>query len=664
MINVSSEFKRKIYEDDRNFINTISLRLNDGTVLTIENDKIMENGIQFDDAVGEDNTFSALGGVVINSFTLILNNIYEDFSDYDFTKAVVTDIEMGLPLEDSTIESIHKGVFIVDDTAYNGATITLTCLDNMSKFDVPYSESTLIYGDNGRSLLDVVHEACTHCDVKLANNSETFPRFDTLVKEPRDKNTITYREVLSWVATIAGCFARCNVAGELEFKWFNVSEFEKHEGDLDGGIFDTDSDAEYLSGDTANGGSFNPWNTGDVYSGGSLADLTVTNIYGLYSQDIGTDDVVITKIVCTTKSEEELTEEQIQQGIISADGMISYSTGLDGYEIVIENNQFITASNIKNIVDYLGNQLIGLRFRRVNVTHLSDPTIEAGDVAYVWDRKVNKYQILITRTSFSITAAQTTVCGASTPLRNSAKRFTEATKSYVEARNMIVKTRTDLEERLEQAGGLYDSLETQPDGSSIRYFHNKPDLYESDIRIIISSVGITVTANGLDEHPDWYGLTVDGDLIVEILNATGINANWINAGQIAITKDSGEEVFFADFISKTVRIHADTILMQSGDNVEVVIAQATDDLAALKMHYRFDETGETIGREGSSESVKLSNDGINMMVYNESVTKWTQDEMYTPTRVRVPLGGSLQLGDFIFQPRSNGNISLLFIGEE
>ena len=99
-----------------------------------------------------------------------------------------------------------------------------------------------------------------------------------------------------------------------------------------------------------------------------------------------------------------------------------------------------------------------------------------------------------------------------------------------------------------------------------------------------------------------------------------------------------------------------------GDSVEISITETNENLEEIKTHYRFDETGETIGKTGSPKTIKLANDGIGMQVNGETVTKWNQDEMYTPTKVRVPVGGSLQLGDFIFQPRSSGNISLLFVG--
>lgn len=714
MINVSNEYRKLIYSDDRNFIVTVKMRLADGTKLTIHNNRIMENGIQFDDAVGEDSTFSAVGSVIINSFTLVLNNIYEDFSDYDFTDAVITSIKFALVLSDGTVETLNKAiatnedteeVYTVDDTSYNGATITLTCLDNMSKFDKPYSTSNLNYPTR---LDNIIINACQQCGVTLAASSTTFPKYDFIVANKPSQETTSFREVISWCATIAGCFARCNTHGELELKWFDTEPFEDEDtNDFDGGIFDStnlvtkdkmisaqetnhgvtafyegngwwhitgerDTDSQftlwlyndilaeygnsviinsitdgstllqtsvcaqystaegriasnhsiqpnksqtatvynltkiglifnrcsgteplpafdtrikftvnyadesplYKSGDVLNGGLFNPWEVVDEADGGLFTDNTVLNISSLYSQDIGTDDIVITKVSCNIKSEEELTQAQIDAGIVSANGIVSYSKGINGYEIVVENNEFITASNIKTIVDYLGDQLIGLRFRRVNVTHLSDPTMEAGDIAYVWDRKNNRYQILITRTAFSISSSQTTVCGASTPLRNSAKRFSEATKSYVELRKQIqvvqnpyAKALSDLASAMQQANGLYTTEVTQPDGSVITYKHNMPNLSESNIQMAITDVGATFTTNGTDNDPTWYGFTMDGRVVASILNAAGVNANWIRSGQLIVEDSQGNETFFADYATGVVRINATSFSVKvSGTN--------------------------------------------------------------------------------------------------
>ena len=43
---------------------------------------------------------------------------------------------------------------------------------------------------------------------------------------------------------------------------------------------------------------------------------------------------------------------------------------------------------------------------------------------------------------------------------------------------------------------------------------------------------MTVTANGTATRPTWYGLTVDGNMIANILSAIGVDADWITTGTI------------------------------------------------------------------------------------------------------------------------------------
>ena len=535
MINVSSTFLRKLYNDERDYLEKIDMVLADGTELHLSNSNIWQGSFSIDDSVGDDSTFSALGAAVVNSCKVTLNNIYDEFTEYDFKDAVAT-CYVGLPdVLNGEPEYAKKGIFTVNEAKYNGATIALSMYDNMHKFDVPYSLTQTLYPTN---LITIIQDMCalSSIDIDLASSSAAFPRYDFVIQNRPDDQSLTCREVLSWVAAIAGCFARINTDGELEFKWFNTSAFNP-DNTLNGGIFDVGQTESYVTGDNADGGSFNPWNPGDEFDGGSLSSGVAHNIYGLFSQDVDVDDVVITKITAVAQTNATTGSE------INTNGLYPYSFGTDGYEIRIENNKFITPSNIENVVSYLALQLIGLRFRRVNVSHLSNPTIEAGDVAIVWDRKNYGYNILVTRSCFTVGSAQTTVCGADTPAHNSAARYSEATKSYVEMREFVAKTRTDLQEKIDNANGLYATDVTQPDQSVIHYLHDKPELEDSDIQIMVSTVGITVTANGTDPNPDWYGLTVDGQLIASILTAIGINADWINTGTLTVRDDNNNVVF-------------------------------------------------------------------------------------------------------------------------
>lgn len=816
MINVSNEFLQKLYKDERDYIERIEINLTDGTHLELANQDIWGNSFSIEDAVGGDNTFSAIGSAIVNSCKFSINNIYDTYSDYDFTDAVIMP-HVGLQLA-NRVEELDKGIFIVHEAVYNGSIISITAYDLMSKLDKPYTESTLAYP---ATLLNIITEACQKCGLSLASTSQTFPRYDFVVTTRPSQESTTFREVVSWCAAIAGCFARINTAGFLELKWFDTEALDDSEC-LDGGTFDggtgnyvkpsmrigdkvskngltveytfdgwwhvygeRDSDSgfeiglynnilsnvsesytlkletknivqtripsiyyqyndgslyisgnnrspyeldgfseltelgiyfsattataleydgffrlivektsqePYQSGDTADGGQFNPWDTGYIYDANEHDYGRIHIISALYNHNIAVDDVVITQVVADVKT----------SGTSTSQGTVHHTYGTAGYTIDLSGNDFITEENVNDVLREVGDDIIGLRFRKVDLTHSSDPSIEAGDIAYVYDRKGNRYQILVTRTNFKVGSAQTTVCGADTPARNSATRFSESTKSYVELRKQIqraqnpyAKALSDLAEAMTQASGLYTTEVEQPDGSIITYKHNMPVLAESDIQMAITSVGATFTNNGTDTNPTWYGFTMDGRVVASILNAAGVNANWIRSGQLIVEDENGNETFFADYATGIVRINAtqfsvavggenktieqindellDTIndetgklrteLNQTIDAVEISVTQTSEDLDELKMHYRFDSEGETIGKSNSDKSIRLANDGISMMVNEESVTRWNQDEMYTPRKIMVPVGGSLQLGDFVFQPRTNGNMSLFYVGD-
>lgn len=529
MINVSSEFRRALAANNRNYLTQIDMTLADGTVLHLDNTTIWSSGCGKEDAVSSDESFSALGSAVVGSYKFTINNLDDSFSTYVFEDATLVP-RVGLELSGGP-EMVKQGTYTVDEAVYNGSTITLTCLDNMHKFDKPYSDSTLAYP---ASLDTIVRDLCSVCGVNLATSSLNFPRKDFVIPERPSDEATTCREVLSWCATIAGCFAKCNTGGDLELKWFNTDAFGTAAENLDGGRFDNYDPSGYTTGDTADGGAFNPWETGDAYDGGTFDYSRIHILNSLYSQTIAVDDVVVTQVQAEVKVKSD-----------TGDAVVTYSEGRPGYAIKISGNEFINETNAQNIVSYLGLLLIGLTFRKANVSHSSDPTIEAGDCAFVYDRKGNRYNILVTRTNFTVGSAQTTVCGADTPARNSATRFTEATKSYVELRKKLIEQKSeweqavdDLSDRLDNASGLYPTDVVQQDGSVIHYLHDKPVLEESDIRIVVSNVGIAVTANGTDPDPAWYGLKVDGQLIASILNAIGVNADWIHSGTLKLGGDN------------------------------------------------------------------------------------------------------------------------------
>lgn len=555
MIHVSNAFKKELFHDNRDYLEYVDITLKSGTVLHLTNENLWNGGLTIDDAVSGDNTFQ-IGSAIINKCTVTINNIYDDFSEYDFTDAGVV-AYVGLPLPDGTIERIRKGTYAVDEAKYNGSIITLSCLDNMRKFDKTYSESSLAYP---ATLGVILRDACDWCGVTL--NSYNIPHEDFVVQERPDDKATTFREIISWVAQIACCFCRCDVHGRLELKWYDQEALEK--ADLDGGYFDTEKPSTYESGDDADGGTFNPWNVGYAYDGGTFEELKyVHHIYSNYSMDISVDDVVITGVRVLEKTKEE-----------NKDAIITYQSGKDGYVISIENNELIKGGAGQDIAGWIGQQLIGFRFRRASVQHSSDPTIEAGDVAFLTDRKQNTYRIVISSTRFGTGGSQTTVSSAENPARNSAERYSAETKNYVDYRKDIEKERTDREKALEElknrvdnSSGLFTTSVEQPDGSTIFYMHDKPTLSESQIVWKMTAEAFAVSTDGGKSYN--AGLTVDGDLIARILTAVGVNADWIKTGALRIEKN-GKTMVNMDFDTGEVDMVVKSFSLTSGDTIDSI----------------------------------------------------------------------------------------------
>lgn len=431
--------------------------------------------------------------------------------------------------EDGMNEFVNKGKFtVVDQPQYNGSFIIIEAIDNMYKFDIAYSDTKMGSKLGYPATLDqIVRDACSKCDVVLGTLD--FPHKTYVVQERPSDDSTTFREVISWAAQIAGCYARINVDGKLELKWFDVNDLADAFGILDGGIFDGGN--PYYTGAEADGGSFNPWDLGFIYNVAGYSDLEdVHQIYSIYSQQMAVDDTVITGVRITVKVE----------SVGSGDAIVTTLNGTEGYVMEIDNNPFITTSTYTQVAQWLGTQLVGMRFRKLNISHASNPSIEAGDIAIMWDRKRLPYPFIVSRTLFSTGSPQSTVSGSDTPSRNSAARFSLDTKNYVQMRKLLGDEKTDREQAL-------DDLVTQLNAQNQMFIdkefdasqnltaiiiHNKPLVADSDIIWKITTNAFGVSTDGGQTYN--LGATADGTLITQVLQTVGINAEWITTGTLTI----------------------------------------------------------------------------------------------------------------------------------
>ncbi len=522
MISVDNRIKQAISSSNKNYLvyATITLANSQGT-LNLTNEDLWENGgFAKEEAVSEDNKFSALGATIIGSATLAIKNQEEAYSTYDFTNAKVA---INLNIEGVEASSFRVGTYTVDEATYTEASINLSMLDNMEQFDRPYGTGSSTRGlSYPATLFQIVNAACLDCGVPL--NGTSFPNHTFQIDEAFPTDGLTYREVVGMAAAIAGCYAKCNPMGYLTLAWFDRTNLDA-------------------------------WRT--AYNNNRTPSTTVRNsmhyFTSLFSQEISVDPVIITGVSITYEKTDTDGKKQ------------TYTTtpyGTTGYVIGIEKNELLnacTVAKIQTVCNRIGAQLVGLTFRKVSISHTSDPTIEAGDIAAVWDRRDRGYPMLVTRTNFTAYSQQKTISGAETPSRNNATRYSWTTKNYIESQKRLNEEKS-LREIIEQqildaidgASGLYyhaDNTQTPP----IYYLHNFEDFDSSPVRIMFSSAGIMLTANGTDANPTWYGLTANGTMLVNLLRTTGFSFDWANGGTLSLGgQGNGDGVLEVHDASNTV----------------------------------------------------------------------------------------------------------------
>jgi len=536
MINTSADYQTSI-NDNRSFLVDLSITFADGSSITsIDGSLLMSGGLRFDDAVSAPGKLE-IGAAIINQCTFILNNGDERFSGYEFMGAAVK-VKVGLQLQNS-VEWLNKGTFYIESAKTTGIAISITAIDAMSKFDRSYMDSKLEYP---ASLLEIYRDACYVCGVQMG--SAHFTNDNYTVQERPSDDALTFREVISYVAQIACCFARVNNEGALELKWYDI-KFIELEADLWGGNFMKEE-----SGSLAFGGDFTDYNAGDErYGGDFTAQHSYHHFYQLLNQNIATDDIVVTGV--------RVSESQ------GAGENIVYSVGTEGYVVSIEKNALIQSGDGEVIANMLATELIGFKFRPLTVGIQYDPSIEAGDCAYVSDRKGNSYRAIISSASGGIGTSQTIRADAETPVENTSQRYTEAAKTYVEAR-LVAKQETanynKLNDILTNGLGYYATYEEQADGSKVKYIHDKPNLAES---AVIYKQTIDAYAVSTDGGQTWnFGYTKDGNIIAQTLSAIGINADWLMVGGyndadgVITVKNAAGDTF--------IRIGKDGITMTNG----------------------------------------------------------------------------------------------------
>lgn len=581
MRKLSNRWKEKVKNGmDVQYLKYADITLTDGTVLNLTSANLWANGFSFEDSVSGDSSFD-IGSAIINVLNLSINNFDGEYSDYDFEGAEVI-CYVGLQIEnedtselldsageqilDSTGDTIivHKNaviektrictVTVIEQPEDETVTIDLTCEDNMRKFDRNYSDSKLKYpATRGQ----IVRDACEVCGVTL--QTLNFYRDDYIVQNRPNDEALTFRQVLQWVAQIGCQWMRCDEYGRLCIGWYSsINEEELIINDL--GVLKTQDDSN-ISLELSSANGILSANNGTFLENDGILRLFATDEKGNVSEIKTTygftphhTDVVITGVKVTEYSES------------SSDNPQTYMVGTEGYVLGISGNKLIRVGDGQTIASMIAEKCVGMRFRPFESECPTDVALEAGDSLIIVDRNGKIYTSLLTTTTLKPGSGQKIACNAKSAAKNSSTQYSQATQAFVTARNMVKQEKTEREKALEEFGkridsatGVYTTEEIQEDGSRIFYLHDKPTLAESKAIWKMTSEAWGVSTDG---GQTWNGgMTVDGDTIVRILNAVGVNADWINAGAIMVKDSDGNILFSVDMDTKKVIISGDSVVI-------------------------------------------------------------------------------------------------------
>lgn len=519
MLNVSAKWQRAVMLDNDINVNCFAdIVTASGEKIPISDSELWANGFEVNDSTSSNGTFT-IGALIAGKLKIKLNNIYEDYSKYDFDKASVT-AYVSKSFSDGTSEKLKIGEYRVSETSYDGSLITLTCLDNINNFNREY-DSNLSYPTTA---YEVVRDACIKCDVPF-----TMARFDNsdyVINEiPSDNQKLTYGQVIAYILQLSGLWGKCGHDGELLIGWYDMSQFGSQ--NYNGGTFSTKT-TPYSDGDSVDGGNFTDYSSGDSADGGTFTEArSYHNIYTQKDLNVATDDVVITGVKVIVTSKEDKAKD------------VNALAGKEGYVVSISDNPFISADKAQTIANYIFKKIGGMRFRPLDATLLSNPLIESGDVALVTDRKQNTYSCFISNRTFTVGSGTKISCDAENASRNSADKFSNETKAIVQARE-VAQTQLSVYDKqmqlltqlMSQSLGLFKTEQVQEDGSIIYIMHNKADLNSSNIQWKMTANGLAVSN---DYGKTWKaGVDKDGNAVFNIMSAVGINFDWAHGGTLTL----------------------------------------------------------------------------------------------------------------------------------
>lgn len=384
-----------------------------------------------------------------------------------------------------TIAYIPLGWFKVDNPPRALSTISISALDRMTRFD-RYVKRADIKVPFPCTVSDLLLEICRICGVELADKeASSLTNRDYLISNYPEQDDLTYRTLLIWIAQITGTCAYMDYDGRLRLEWY----------------------------------------------GDKKESVTIDETLR-YSSDLQEQFITITGLE------------------IRANGEIYQDKVYDTYVVSIEGNLLIQ-ENAQSVVDNLGNKIIGFCYIPFEAKTMSMPFLFPTDsIDFVKNGK--SHNTILTNVNYTLNGSTALSAKGETedianspnpsPFSPSQSKVIEEiheTAAETQANLSTYEQATDhLNKTAASAMGLYYTERSDGNGGTIYYWHDNVSLEESLYICMQNANGSFSTNTGWnDGKPDWTdGTDKFGNAVCSLLNAIGIQAEWIRAESITTDK--------------------------------------------------------------------------------------------------------------------------------
>lgn len=517
MKNVSTEFRKKV-ENGSACYAYANVVLRNGTKLTLDPSKDFR--IDGNSITTNGGSSFPFGVALSRTIELNLDNYDGRFDAIDFYGAEIT-LFTGMTLDDGSVEKIKEGIFSVVEPTTPGSTITLVAADYMAKTSDSYVANTTFPA----TIFNIYRDVCIQCN--LVAGSAKFTNGDFVVDAISEN--VTCREMLGYIAMIAGGNAMCDSNGAVIIKSYDFSGLKKSDGTYD-----------YTKAQNFSGFQKNP--------------------------SISTDMIRITGV----KAEND-----------DGDEKQSYIVGSEDYCFLIENP--LISGKEAQALQLIGNVIVGLEFYTFSGDHISNPLAEFMDPCFVQDMKGNLFFSVLSNITYTYLGSTSISCDTDSPETVKSQKATSGSKVYqnLKKQQQVIKKEFEkqmdaLEKQVSNTPGTYISSEVQPDGSSIYYLHDKPTLAESKSVFKITADTITASTDG---GKTWNGgFTVDGVMIAKIMTTIGINFDWGVGGTLIIQDRNGKQTVYMDAETGEVRLSVVSLSIQGETVADIAEKKAESSL--------------------------------------------------------------------------------------